>query len=124
MKLGILKTIQREELSKFGELPGWLDPFLQTLNQFIGGAGNALKQGLSFEDNFLCKVKQLTFTHGVEQKINPDSRLRVVGVLPTMASGLIIDKFGWSQKSDGTIGVTFYFNSGTSAVCTVIILLG
>lgn len=124
MKLGIIKTIQREELSKYGELPSWINSFLQTLNQFINGVGSALKGNLTFEDNFLCKVKTLTFSHGVEQEINPDTRLKVVGVLPTYCSGLVIDKFGWTQKSDGPIGVTFYFNSGTSAKCTVIILLG
>lgn len=124
MKLGVIKTIVREELSKFGELPGWINPFLQTLNQFINAAGKALAGNLSFEDNFLCKVKTLDFTSGTEQPINPDTKLRVIGVIPTACSGLVIDKFGWVLKSDGTIGVTFNFASGTTAKCTVIILLG
>ena len=124
MKLGILKVIQKEELTKFGELPKWIDAFLQPLNQFIGQAGQALKGNLTFQDNFLCKQKSLTFTHGVEQEINPDTKNRVIGVLPISAGGLTIDQFGWTSKSNGNIGVTFHFNTGTDAVCTVIILLG
>lgn len=124
MKLGILKTIQREDLSRYGELPDWINAFLQALNQFMTSVGGALKGNLTFQDNFLCKVRTLTFSHGVEQKINPESKLKVTGVFPVYASGNVVDKFGWAYKTDGTIGVTFYFNSSTDAECTVIILLG
>jgi hypothetical protein len=124
MRIGTIKTIIKEELSKFGELPAWLNPFLQTLNQFIGSVGLALKGNLTFEDNFSCVKKQMTFSHGIEQEINPNSKLRVTGVLVLNTQGVVVDKFGWSQKDNGSIGVTFYFNSGTEAICTVLILLG
>lgn len=124
MKLGIIKTIQREELSKFGELPKWVDPFLQVLNQFLGNVGLALKGNLTFADNFLCKEKKLTFTHDVEQEINPDTKSRVVGCFPIYAGEKMVVGFKWTYKSNGNIGVTFQFDGATEAVCTVIILLG
>jgi hypothetical protein len=124
MKLGVLKTIQREELSKYEALPKWMEPFLQVLNQFIGAVGLALKGNLTFEDNFLCKIKKLTFTHDVEQEINPESKIKVVGVLPQYAGGLMVIGFQWTYKTNGNIGVKFQFAGGTEAVCSVIILLG
>ena len=124
MRIGALKTIVREELAKYGELPKWIEPFLQTINQFIGPVGQALKGNLTFEDNFLCVVKQLTFTSGSEQAINPASNLRVSGVFWIDTNGVAVDKFNWSRKSDGTIGVTFTFDGASEAICKVIILLG
>jgi len=124
MKLGVLKTIQREELSKFEALPKWVDPFLQVLNQFIGAVGLALKGNLTFADNFLCKEKKLSFTHDVEQEVNPETKLKVTGVLPIYAGGLMVTGFQWVYKTNGNIGVKFQFTGGTEATCTVIILLG
>jgi len=124
MKLNILKTIQKEELSKYGELPEWINPFLQGLNQFISSVGQAIRGKLTFEENFQCVTKNMAFSHGVATKVTTGSTLKVIGVIPTYAGGLIIDKFGWVYNSDGTIGVTFYFVTGTSATCKIIILLG
>jgi len=125
MKLGIIKTIVREELSKYEKLPLWMDSFLQTLNQFIQSSGTALNGGLDFENNFRCKKKTISLTSGVEQEINPQSpKLKVTGVLCMNANGLIIDKFGWRVLSSGNIGVTIYFASGTTSACDLIIFLG
>lgn len=125
MKIGVIKTIIREELSKIDSLPKWLDPFLQTLNQFISQVGLALKGNLTFKDNFLVRVKTITLTHGVAQEINPDptSKLKVGDVACFNAGGLVIDKFGWSQLSNGNISVTIYFASGTSSACRLYIFL-
>lgn len=128
MKIGTIKTIVREELSKLGDLPKWIDPFLQALNQFITQAGQALKGGLTFQDNFLCRVKSVTLTHGVALEVNPDpsisGKLRVKGVACFDAGGLLIDAFGWSQLSNGNVSVTIYYKSGTSSNCNLIIFLG
>jgi hypothetical protein len=124
MKLGTIKTIVKEELSRFGQLPGWMDPLLQTLNNFITNVTQALRGSLTFQDNFLCKIKQIRLAHGVESEINPDSRLKVSGVACFNCNGLIIDKFGWRQLSNGNIGVTIYYDSGTNALCEIIIFLG
>lgn len=126
MKLGIIKIIGKEALSKYEKLPGWIDPFLQILNQFIQNVGSALNGNLDFENNFRCKVKTITLSHGVEQEVNPSpstARLRVSGVACFHANGLIIDKFGWRFLDNGNIGVTIYFASGTSSECKLHIFL-
>jgi hypothetical protein len=122
MKIGTIKTIVKEELSKYEELPKWVDPLLVTLNKFINDIGLALKGNLSFEDNFNCKIKQIKLTHGVEQAINPQSTSKVKGVLLMGAGGVVVDKFGWRFLTTGQIGVTVYFNSGTSSICDLVIL--
>lgn len=123
MKLGVVKTIQKEELSKFGELPGWVDPLLTTLNSFIEQVGKAVQGNLTFDDNFLSRTKRLKFQDGVELPINADAgNLRVFGVIP-VSSELSIDGFKWATKNDGKIGVTFEFSGGTESMCELLILL-
>lgn len=132
MKLGTIKRISKDDLARTGdELPKWLDAFLDPLNQAIEKFALALSNGVTFDDNFLCKRTKLTFTHGVEQLINPfptgSRNLSVIGVFPISSGNEAIDKFKWVSKTDGSIGVTFQFDGGTSAtqaICSIIILLG
>lgn len=132
MKLGVLKRISKGDLQKAGgEIPRWLDAMLSPLNTFIEKVGITLQGKLTFDDNFLCKVTYLEFTHGVEQLINPKissaPNARVVGVIYVSAGGLTVDKFKWVQKETGNIGVTFSFDGGTAATkawCRLYILLG
>lgn len=128
MKLDVIKTIRIDDLKNAGgEIPPWMEPFLYQLNSFIESVGRAVQGNLSFADNMLCKLKTYTFTHAVELEINPDSRVRVLGVVPIDTSGLTITKFGWTRKTNGNIGVTFSFDGGTAQTtssCTILILLG
>lgn len=128
MKLGIIKTIVKEELSKFEKLPSWMDSFLQTLNQFISNVGTALNGNLDFKYNFRCTVKTLALTHGVEQSVNPENtKLRVTGVACFNANGMIVDKFGWRFLSNGNVGVTIFYDGGgptTVSNCELILFLG
>jgi len=125
MKLGIIKQIIKEELAKYEKLPPWMDPFLSTLNQFISNVGTALNGNLDFENNFRCKVKTISLTHGVAQIINPESpKLRVTGAVCFNANGKIIDKQGWRPLDNGNIEFTIYFDSAATSDCKIIIFLG
>jgi len=131
MKLS-LKRILKEELARTKEtVPKYMDSVLRVINTTIEQVGIALSNRLTFEDNFNCTVVTREFTHGVELEINPTAgkqgNLRVTGVSLLSGGDLIIDKFGWNQKSNGNIGVTIYFDGGsgsTIANCKVLILLG
>lgn len=129
MKLDAIKTIRIDDLKNAGgDIPPWLDPMVQQLNSFIEGVGRAVQGNLTFADNQLCRIKSYKFTHAVELIINPQAgNVRVLGVLPIDMNGLAVDKFGWTRKTNGNIGVTFSFDGGTSttvSTCTVLILLG
>lgn len=122
MKIGVIKTIIKEELARLGDLPKWMDAFLFPINQFINQVGTALKGNLTFDDNFLCKIKSLKFTSGTESEINPDSNSKVRGVLLLSFEGKNIDKFSWREKQNGQIGVTVTFDGGGTAICELLIL--
>lgn len=122
MKIGVIKTIIKEELTRFGDVPKWMDAFLFPINQFINQVGTALKGNLTFDDNFLCKSKTIKFTSGVELEINPDSNLKVRGVLLLNFEGKNVDKFSWRDKQNNQIGVTITFDGGGSALCEILIL--
>lgn len=126
MKLGVIRTISRDEFKSNKDVPSWLDNFLYILNGFIEQVGTALKNNLTFADNFFCTVTSLEFTSGTELSVNPSAgrttKVRVLGVIPLTTGSLQIDKFGWMQKSDGSIGVTITFASGTSATVKLLIL--
>lgn len=128
MKLS-LKRLLKEELSRSKDpVPSWMDAVLRVINTTIEQVGVALSNRLTFEDNFLCTVVNREFTHDVELEINPraglQGNLRVTGVSLLSGGDLIVDKFGWVQKSNGNIGVTIGFDGGTSATCRLLILLG
>lgn len=129
MKLGIIKNISRDDLARAGgEMPKWLEAMLSPLNDFIEKVGSSLQNKLTFEDNFLCKRVSLEFATGEEKLINPKTdnlgNLRAIGVLILSTGGIKIDKWKWRQATDSSIGVTIDFDGGTSATCTVLILLG
>jgi hypothetical protein len=128
MKIDAIRTIRIDDLkSAGGEIPAWLDPFLYQLNGFIEVVGKAVQGNLTFSENLFSRVKTYTLTHGVELEINPQVATRVLGVVPVEAVNQKIDKFGFTRKSSGNLGLTVSYDGGTAqttAACTVLILLG
>lgn len=144
MKIGTIKQILKDDLKGSGDLPGWLDSFLTTLNQFITQVATALKGRLTFADNFSCKPITLTFIHGVALEINPLvaglTGFKVLGLLPIQcpaqgydASTLyLLESFGYAILQNGNISTTLRFAktdgtapaAGTALTCSLIILLG
>lgn len=127
MRLSLIKTLNRQDLQSKGDLPAWIDPFLQTLNSFIQPVAQALQGRLTFSDNHLGVEVAYLLTHSTELSINPhQGGLKVKGVTLVDASGQIVTGFGWNRKSNGNIGVTALFQSGagTSATCLLQIQFG
>ena len=132
MKIALLKLISKDQLSKAGDIPKWVDSLLEPLNQFIEKAGQALQGQLTFSDNFLCKEPVVKLVHAVETEVNPytsakQKTLKVRGVLIQDASGVGVDGFKWSRKTNGNIGVTVKYDGGVAGQqsnCTLLILLG
>ena len=124
MKIPVTRRISKEDL-RGGELPGWIDGLLTPLNQFITTIATALQNRLTFEENFQAKVLEFSFQHDTELAINPQAgRLRVTGILPSYAGGAIVTGFGWTQKSNGNVGITFQFSDSGTHKCKIVILIG
>lgn len=126
MKLGLIKRISKEDMAMKGEVPKWMDPMLDTLNNFIDKVSTALNGNLSFGDNFLCKEFSQQFTSGTAYEINPaiDGRAQTTcyAVVPLDTNGATIDKFLWEKLASGKIRVTFTFSAATTNKCTILIL--
>lgn len=127
MKIGIVKRILKEDLAKTGEVPSWVDALIQPLNDAITRFAQALTNNLTLSDNMLGRQYTIELSHGVETVVNPQSRIRPLGILVLDAVGSQIDSYGMDRKQDGTLGITVRFvggSSGTKATVTFFVLLG
>lgn len=115
MILGNVTRILKEDLSRYGAVPSWIEGVIGPINNFLSSVTLALRNNLTFRDNFDCREVVLTFTHGVELSVNPQTQKKVRGLLPLEANNAIIDKYGFRRKADGQVGITFYFDAGTSS---------
>ncbi len=126
MKLGLIKRISKEDMARHGDIPKYMDPLLDTLNDFIEKVATALSGSLSFADNFLCKEHTQDFESGVAYTINPKvdgrTQTRAYGVLPLDTNGAEVDKFLWQKLETGNISVTLTFSAATTNKCTILIL--
>jgi hypothetical protein len=124
MKLSTVRRILKENLG--GDLPAWLDKFLEPLNQFIEQSFVAINGNLTFADNMLCKVTTQELTHDTVKEVNPGSKLKVQGVLFISAEGEMLTGTKWVPNSDGNVAVTVQFGAGagTKADVKLIFLFG
>lgn len=126
MKIPIIHRIDRQDLAGAGELPGWIDKLLASLNGFIEPVGKAIQGNITLADNLSGKQFSYKFTHGVEAVINTGSNLRVTGVMLIDTGGLVVTGFGIARKTNG-LGLTVKFDGGsgtTTSTCVFYVLLG
>jgi hypothetical protein len=121
-KLGVIRRIAKEDLTKGGDLPAWVDPFITTLNQFIDATTSALQNRLTFADNFNCKTVVLDFTSGTDQILGQSSYGRPIGVLPVSCGGKGLTEFKTRFNDQGDFVVTLTFNGGGTSTCRLILL--
>lgn len=128
MKLSNVKRISKEDLAKKDkDLPGWVDPLLETLNTFIEQVTTAMNGNLTFNDNFLGKEVILEFVSGVEQTVSAQldgrAQLRPYAVFLADTNGAEAIGFQWRILSSGKLGITITFASATSSICRLLIYL-
>lgn len=127
MKLGTIKRISKEDMARKGQVPTWVDPMLDTLNEFIEKITQAVSGNLTFADNFLAKTHYQSFTHNVAQIVNPNiegrTQLTVDGVIPIDTNGVTVTGFKWSRLDTGNIEVTFSFSSSVTTKCKILIIM-
>lgn len=126
-KLPTVRRIVKEDLQRFGDIPEWIDGLLQPLNSFLDFTSIALRNKLTFADNFASTVVQIDLTHNTFKEVSPRSNSRVIGILPIWAeSGETIASYGFEALTNGNINlkVTFGSGSGTKQVRVVILLEG
>lgn len=82
---------------------------LQELITFVNDVSDqvirALRQGLTFEDNFKCKISIVSLKHDTEQRINYDDK-QIFGILPVRCI----------SSTTGLSGFIWYINSSNQLI--------
>jgi len=112
-----IPTIKRILKGDIPDSPDWFDKILSTLNQFMDAAITCFSGRITFTENMLCEIKELTFTHGVELLIS--HKLSLLGCLKIMSpyeSGILtIATEAIRVIDNNTIGMTYTFTGGSSS---------
>ena len=122
-KLNISRLLESSKLlaTKAGQELQELIGFVQdTTNQIV----LALRQGLSFEDNFKCMSSTITLTHGVEQTVNSNSK-QISYVLPmrTVSSTTALTSFVYYINGNNELAITAEFKGAPTTPQMVIIII-
>lgn len=125
MNLGVVRRILRDDLSRFGALPAWVDALLSPMNDFIDKTTTLSRNNVTLQDNIAGKLFTTTFTDAVPLKVATGSSLKVIGVIPLAFGAQTLTSFQWSRNQDGTVNVTFGFaTASASDTCTIYIFYG
>lgn len=119
MIFSAVRRILKEDLSRSGEVPKWVDALLLPLNEVIEQVARAMQNRLTYKDNFQGVEKRVELTSGVETDVSTGSQLRIKGLRIVEAEGKIVTGWGFNRKSGNTIGITVNFSVAGKATCTV-----
>lgn len=128
--MAIVRGVRKLLKSDFTEAPRWFDKMLFPFNQFLDSVIGALRNKLTFRDNFYCEVREFEFTHNTELVIS-HSLIEFKGVLivqspaETPATTYGINSFHCREISNTEVGLTISFNgAGTTTGNVKFIILG
>lgn len=101
-----------------------LEELLTFTNDVADQVLRALRNGLTFQDNFNCKISTASMKHEVETEVSTDSK-RPVGVIPirVLSTAIGIDKLTWYINNQGRLTVKVSFTTATTDVVDVQFLI-
>lgn len=85
MKLPTLKKILREDLK---DAPGWVNPLIDTLNNFMETTYQAFNKNITFSQNIASFVKDITYNTPSTYPVMDD--IEFTSQLKTKATGVIV----------------------------------
>lgn len=90
--------------------------FIDYVSLFSEQVLRALRNQLTFQDNFACKLKTVTLLHNVEQVIDVNGE-KPTGILVTrvVSSSVLLDSFGWYLNDVGQTVVKAGFTGAPTA---------
>ena len=104
--MAIVRGVRKLLKSDFPEAPKWFDKLLYPFNQFLDSVIGALRNKLTFRDNYYCEIKEYSFVHAVELEIGHDLQ---------EFQGVLIVKTPNTTPST-TYGIKEYFNGATKLI--------
>jgi hypothetical protein len=88
-----------------------LADLVQYLADFAEQTLRNLRNGLTFADNFNCKVFQVKLLQATDTIINTDSKIPI-GIIPirVVSTTATLDAFGWFIDNNGRVNVNARFS--------------
>jgi len=119
MKLSIAKLF---EVSAIAGTTAYteLKTFVDYTNTLADQVVRALRNGLTFSENFNCVIKDVEVTHNIATSI--DIAGDVAGILVIGSNGKIITGFGYSRVNVGSVLVTAQISTLDKATLKLVIL--
>jgi hypothetical protein len=88
---------------------------LDYMSRFVAQVVPALKNGLTFADNFNCKVATVTLRNNVAQKLKVDKPVIGVFVIRVGSTTYGFTSLTWYYDSSGSLTVKVGFSGSPSA---------
>lgn len=118
MKIG---TFRRFFAKDYQDVPkgNWFEQLLGSLNLFTDPVITALRNGMTYADNFNCTVKSVTLESDVALQIGVNTLPSEVRI--QKADGAMVTGFAWSPLKNNLISVIARFDDKKSHPTTLII---
>lgn len=97
--------------------------FFSYLAEFVEQTIRALRNGLTFSDNFACEIKRVTLTSGEAQTITASRQVTGAVVMRVVSQTSYLTGFNYYYDTRGELTVIAEFSSGASTSHDVVILL-
>lgn len=122
MKITLTRVLETSKIlaTKVGqEIPD----FFNYMAEFVEQVVRALRNGLTFRDNFDCDVKVAKLLHNIPQVIS--STRQVTGIIPLriVSQTATLRDFGWYYDENNRLTVKVGFDADPNSSIDVILLL-
>lgn len=97
--------------------------FFNYMAEFVEQVVRALRNGLTFQDNFDCLVKTVSLQHDVPQVVSADRKVNGIIPLRVMSQSLKLDGFGWYYDQQNRLTVNATFDPTPTSTIDVMILI-
>lgn len=100
-----------------------LSDHINYVAEFVDQVVRALRNGLTFRDNFDCQIKIVSLRHDVDQIVSADRT--VTGIIPLRAirQNLTISEFGWWYDDNGRLTVRAAFDADPGNIVDVTLVM-
>jgi hypothetical protein len=123
MKITLSRLLETAKLLQT-EAGQQLSDLIEYVNTGFEQIVRALRNGLTFGDNFNCKIATIDLTHNTLQAVNSDSKTPI-GIIPirTLSTTTGVDSFIWYIDQGGQLQVKAGFVGSPSGVQKVTLII-
>lgn len=118
MKINAFKKLLADDYSDAPK-GSWLTKLIQNLNLFIDQTTTALRNNITFEENFRCKAISISIVSDEPVFVSADKPTGVM--VMQLEPGVMLLGFSWQPKNQG-VEVVVKHSKSSAATCKLLIL--